>query len=85
MFKEFNVNSYVRVKLTEKGMEILKNEHEKMQQAFPKWPEWKEPMKDEEGYTKFQCWDLMSRFGEHIALGRLLPFESDILIDIKEK
>lgn len=85
MFKEFNVNQYVKVKLTDEGLDILRKDNENMRKAFPKWPEWKEPVTDEEGYAEFQCWSLMSRFGEHISLGSKLPFETVILVDIEEK
>lgn len=85
MFKEFNINQNVRVKLTEKGIKILKDDYDVLLSICPGLPKWDGPLVDENGYTRFQCWDLMKRFGNHVTIGSDLPFETDILVDIEEK
>lgn len=68
---DFNINYYVKVKLTKTGRDILKND----------------PMRtlsvdeDENGYSKWQMWDLMATFGKYIHMGGNLPFETNIIIE----
>lgn len=79
--KKFNVNSWVKVKLTEKGVEELKRQHDELREMLPKLGEFKEPNVDEDGYTKFQMHDLMNRFGRMVQPGLNPPFEVVILFD----
>lgn len=71
----FNINEKVKIKLTEMGKQILQEQGRKF-------------TIDEEGYTTFQLWDLMSIFGEDIYMGMRLPhipFEPNIiLLDAEE-
>ena len=74
----YNINSNAWVKLTPKGVEIYN--------TF-----WKEALKgsaienaipvletDEDGWTKFQAWDLMCIFGAHLYNGCEPPFATFI-------
>ena len=79
----FNINGYVKVKLTDKGREILKKEHESLVKEFgvsfigdhPFLP-----TEDENGYGEWQLWRLMETFGKHIYMGCDPPFETTIEI-----
>lgn len=64
---KFNINDYVKVKLTEHGKKILKEKD--INNSV-----------DENGYTKFQLWDIMNIFGEYCILGCDVPFETEIII-----
>ncbi|MFH2020093.1 MAG: hypothetical protein ABIJ34_01685 [archaeon] len=64
----FNMNEYVYVRLRKPGIKILKENDCPL------------PDEDEEGYFKFQLWDLFYIFGNHIYLGCDVPFETDIKI-----
>lgn len=76
---KFNVNSVVRVKLADLGLDLLRKEHEELRAAAPSLGEWSPPV-DADGYSRFQLWDLMARFGEHMGNGSPLMFETDIMI-----
>lgn len=76
-----NLNDTVKVKLTEKGRQILKDEHEALKKRFPSISEYKEKEVDKSGYTQFQLWSLIKTFGPSIYLGCDVPFETTIMIE----
>lgn len=79
---KFNVNHEVRVKLTEHGLKILKQQHDELFMRAMRAPIWQPPAVDAEGYSKFQLHDLMYTFGECMLLGNsILPFETEILLE----
>ena len=84
--KSFNINSTVKVELTEFGKQMLEKYHIEfwgsrgMLDKFPYEP-YKE---DENGYVKFQLWDLMDKLGKYCSFGCDLPFDTVILIDEKD-
>ena len=84
--KSFNINYNVRVKLTEYGKRMLERDHNEfwgsrgMLDKFPYEP-YKE---DENGYVKFQLWNLMDKLGKYCGIGREMPFDTVILIDEKD-
>lgn len=79
----FNLNETVRVKLKPEGIEILRKRHEEYRSKIPSFGEFKPPVTDEEGWSKWQLWDFMRTFGPHISMGRIPSFETTI--DIPEK
>lgn len=84
--KNFNINQYVGVKLTEEGLKILETEHNEILRSIP--PKAAEslgpfvaPPVDEEGYSQIQFWQLMYYFGKHMYNGNPnIPFDMDIKI-----
>lgn len=84
--KEFNVNDYVEVKLTDAGLKILEAQHNALLNNLT--PEGREtigdfkiPETNEEGYTRFQFWQLMQAFGNYMYMGNTnIPFETNIRI-----
>jgi hypothetical protein len=54
----------------------------KLQQYRDLWPGTKFPLptEDAEGFSTWQLWALMADFGEHIAMGLEVPFETSIQI-----
>ena len=76
---KFNVNNTVMVKLTDEGMKILEDQYNEMRKYIPSLREWEPPRVDEDGYTRFQLWSLMSKFGNSISLGSVLPFDCEII------
>lgn len=90
MDKAFNVNSYVKVKLTEIGKQELIRQNreleEQIYQSSGKRLTFNLPKTGEDGYHIFQLWDLMRRFGHLMMIGMETPFETDImLVENKEK
>lgn len=82
--KTFNINSWVKVKLTDHGIAIEKENHQKLKEFYERrgvsYGVDEVPETDEHGYTAYQLWELFERFGEHMGLGKRLPFETDILL-----
>jgi hypothetical protein len=84
--KSFNINSTVKVKLTEYGKRLHKDFYEDFwgsQGKLDKFP-YTPPETDPDGYCEFPLWDLMEGFGDYCGLGRELPFDTVILIDEKD-
>lgn len=81
-FVSFNANNYVYVKLTQKGLDILKKEHDDLKSFYgDKISDFEPPTGNKDGYSKFQLWVLMSTFGGDCFNGCDAPFETTFLID----
>lgn len=65
-----NINDNVYVRLTARGRSIL------LENAQPV------PVPDADGYTRWQLWDLMQTFGKYLFNGSIVPFETDIALDV---
>ena len=84
MYKEFNINYYVKVKLTQVGKDELLRQHKEWLIKIPSLKrEFTLPKEDEDGYSKWQMHSLMNSFGHLMSIGFNTPFETEILIDIK--
>lgn len=66
---EFNINNYVRVKLTPAGRQVYETAI-RTRYAVPM-------EKDRDGYYKFQMWELMRIFGPTMHHGMQIPFEKN--------
>jgi hypothetical protein len=86
----FNINDYVRVKLTDYGRYIH------MRQFYENYSgvhtlgekqsiKYSPPKEDREGYSRWQLWNLMSTFGEYMGLGFENLFETSIEFEIENK
>jgi hypothetical protein len=73
---KFNINDYVKVKLTDCGRKILEDQHTELKMVLPDAEPLHKP--DEDGLVKFQLWELMSIFGGHLFNGCQIPFETTI-------
>jgi hypothetical protein len=74
---KFNINYYVRVKLNDHGRSIHRKNFDKIFLNHSTI-EYRPPKEDEDGYSKFQLWDLMREFGEYMGLGLDNPFDTEI-------
>ena len=81
---KFNINDYVWVKITPEGRKIMNDRLAKLSRFSPVSLKPLEISVDRSGFTKFQLWDLMSIFGEHIYNGCNVPFETDIRFSSKD-
>lgn len=77
----FNINDNVYVKLTDHGRKVHYEEHIKFWGKFPNQPSYKPPKEDNEGWSKWQMWELMSEFGSHIGMCKSNVFETTIRIE----
>lgn len=81
---QFNVNEWVKVKLTDIGLNELKRQHDELNERIRKnggtgFDEF--PYKpDKEGYYRFQLHYLMFKLGHLMKLGYSSPFEMDIIL-----
>lgn len=82
---DFNINFSVLVKLNEAGIAELKRQHEELRKRAPSLREWQPPSTDENGFAKFQLWDLMQRLGPLCQMGWELPFDTTIKIILDQK
>lgn len=83
---KFNINEYFRVKLTERGKQLHRDQHAALNARFPAaLLKYTAPEEDGEGWSKWQAWHLMQTFGEHIGMGFDPPFETTIEILANEK
>jgi hypothetical protein len=82
--KKFNINQYVRVKLTDAGIEELKRQHEELRELVPSIGEFKAKETDEDGMTRFQLWVLMSQLGHMCTQTGPEPFEMDIIFEDRD-
>lgn len=71
---EYNLNKTVYVKLNSVGRDIYKNYIQDLNSNLST-----EPKVNENGYTKFQLWDLIHIFGEYIGLGLPTPFDKNCI------
>jgi repressor LexA len=83
-YADINLNDVVRVKLNQRGLDILKAKHEELakfvRERKGKFHDWSPPRTDSEGWSEHQLWCLMQDFGPHIRLGGEAPFETMIQV-----
>lgn len=78
---EFNVNDYVRVKLTDTGREVIRKYSEEfLAKSGVELTNW--PKEDEKGWSKWQLHRLMSTFGKSCGPGFNVPFKTTIKFQI---
>ena len=66
-----NLNEVVKVKLTDLGKDIYYHRFDKLNKRCGKIvckPSF--PKEDAKGYTKFQLWDFMETYGEHLGIAK---------------
>ena len=66
-----NLNEVVKVKFTDLGKDIYYHRFDELNQVYgrivckPSFPK-----EDAEGYTKFQLWDFIETYGEHVGIAK---------------
>jgi hypothetical protein len=75
----FNVNNYIKVRLTERGRAILRDNYARMYQGYlsEKYP-YQPPEEDGDGWSRWQAWHFMASFGPYMGCGSDLPAETEI-------
>lgn len=82
---KFNINDKVRVRLTDRGRRILREQHIELSMQIPAmrspWKQYVPPKEDADGWSEWTLWDLMNRFGPYLHPGAVEPpFYLDIEI-----
>ena len=81
---KFNINDYVRVKLTDLGRYIYYHQYDELNKIYgkqvcePSYP------KEVDGWYRAQLWSIMELFGPHIGMGKLNVFETIIEIEVED-
>lgn len=82
-FVRHNVNDLVRVKLTDVGRKVHRENWTRdfgpMEKDFP----YRAPTEDSEGWSEWQMWELMRQFGSACGNGFAVPFETDIFVNTR--
>lgn len=86
MWNDFNINDNVRVKLTDHGRAVHRQQHELMLAHIKptmrdEWP-YVAP-KEEDGWSTWQLWYLLSTFGPHIWMTGEHCFSTAIQFETK--
>jgi len=81
--KEFNINDYIKVKLTKHGQKIHISYYEKFD-TYGVNKKFYKPEIDNEGYTEYQLWEFMNIFGEHMFNGADQLIENNLIYFIQE-
>jgi hypothetical protein len=81
----FNINDHVLVKLTAHGKRVLREQHEQLwgMRGMKEHP-YVAPIEDAEGWSRWQLWTLMSKFGHTITMTGAMPFWSIIQFEVNE-
>lgn len=76
--KQFNINDIIKVKLTEHGRNMHAQNYKKyLGENFNK--KYYLPAIDKEGFTKYQLWEFMNIFGEHMFNGAEQVIENNLI------
>ena len=85
-YKQLNVNSTVKVRLTNYGKAVLEEQHNELwsslgvRNQFPYIPK----KEDENGFVEFQLWELMEKLGSYEGICKEPVIDTTILIDEKD-
>lgn len=74
----FNVNHYVRVRLNDHGRNIHRDYWKPHTDALGHV--YHPPEEDADGWSKWQMWELMQLYGQHMRNGSNVPFNLEIEI-----
>lgn len=80
-WRKFNVNEKVRVRLTDLGRRVLREEWDELRRVHPLVGK-HTPPKEKDGWSEWQMWQLINHFGAHTGLGLDPAFETTIEIEI---
>ena len=84
---KFNINGYVKVRLTPNGKAILRQNYDRDTALID--PEYVVPFalpaEDGNGWSTWQLWVLMETFGPSISIGMNPPFETYIEIVTRDE
>lgn len=84
MYLGINTNDYVLVRLTPRGREVLRENHDKLYDGWGRSKPIYAPPAETCGWSKWQLWRLMQEFGEHTYNGAEVCFETEIRIPLDQ-
>lgn len=78
--KAFNINDCIKVKLTDKGKEIIQEDYENTRAQYPELDLKPLYIEEADGFTEFQLWHFMQIFGEHFWCGAPAYIENNEIV-----
>lgn len=83
---KFNINSEVRVRLTDHGRALHRRAWNELNaKCGGKFPfAYEPPKEDADGWSRWQLWCLIGDFGPHLFMGCQMPFEAEICLVLPE-
>lgn len=79
-----NINDIIKVKLTDKGKEIIQKDYARLISLYPTLDIKPCYVEDEDGYIEFQMWDFMRLYGSHFYVGcPQLIVQNEIVYEVK--
>lgn len=85
---KFNLNNYVQVKLTEKGKQVLNQKIDNDLAILNRYgidTSTYDRSEPQDGYWKFQLWEVMQIFGPYMKQGLENVIEMDIVLEVEVK
>jgi hypothetical protein len=82
----FNLNNYVRVRLTDRVWQVLRRQRDELNVAVVACggrPVDAPVVTEIDGWSRWQLWELMRNFGSLCVMGYELPFATDIVLEIE--
>lgn len=76
---KFNINDKVKVRLTDKGRDELRAQHEDLQLFCTSLRPYEAPKEDDLGYSTWKFWTLLQMFGD-VMFGGDVYFEPEIIV-----
>ena len=84
---EINLNWMVRVRLTDRGREIHRENYRRFDLLMPGFSDrhpYKPPTEDADGWSRFQLWELMNIFGRDMDCGVNIPMETGVVVEVED-
>lgn len=86
-WQTFNINSHVRVKVTEHGFAVMDAADEALNRLLGsrlphRSPRIRVEQAEGNGWSRWQMWDLMQTFGSAVGMGRDVPFETAVEFEL---
>jgi hypothetical protein len=78
-----NLNYLVRVKLTKRGLDELRRQHDELRKTNRSLHEFREPVTDKDGYSTHQFWVIMRDLGHLLKWEMDPPFKPGIMVEIE--
>jgi len=85
-WQSFNINDYIRVKVTERGFAVMDATDDALNATIAPLPaaflrrsiRRRREQAENDGWSEWQAWDLFETFGTSMHLGCDIPFETEI-------
>ncbi len=71
--QEINLNTLVKIRLTERGNQLKRDRWNRIRRDFPSIGVYSAPSIDEDGFVTMMLWEVMNEFGQYFYNGASDP------------